>query len=510
MEVGLEELRSLDRRQALAFYRTLLDGGDRDALRWMARHDRFFLLGCLMLREDVLERDWCYARCREVEASPDGHLDLWSRFHYKSTIITLGGTVQEVLKNPEITIGILSYNKQIAHKFVDQIRRALEMQELVRLFPDILYEKPPRLNWSTQNGLVVKRRSNPKEPTVSGSGLVDGQPIGAHYALRIYDDVVVPSSVTTPEQIRKTTEAWELSLALGTDDGGRAWYAGTRYHPVDTYAEILKRGSLVERRRLCVDGEGRATMMTDEALEKVRKDMGAFTFAAQMLQDPVSEGVRTFRDEWIQGCVYEKAPPRSSMNVYIMVDGANSKRKKSDRTVMWVIGLGEDGNYYVLDGVYRRLTLDERTNRLFRLHRKWRPLGVFYEQVGAMSDVAHIEYVMNHEQNYRFAITKVSRGQNDAKRQRITNLQAPFGKRRIWLPRFNVIMEPGDEPGTMHDVIADFIEQEYQTYPNPAHDDGLDCLADILDKQVADQMTWPETSESEEADEGGGDGLFAR
>ena len=45
MEVGLEELRSLDRRQALAFYRTLLDGGDRDALRWMARHDRFFLLG---------------------------------------------------------------------------------------------------------------------------------------------------------------------------------------------------------------------------------------------------------------------------------------------------------------------------------------------------------------------------------------------------------------------------------------------------------------------------------
>ena len=177
---------------------------------------------------------------------------------------------------------------------------------------------------------------------------------------------------------------------------------------------------------------------------------------------------------------------------------------------MWVIGLGEDGNYYVLDGVYRRLTLDERTNRLFRLHRKWRPLGVFYEQVGAMSDVAHIEYVMNHEENYRFAITKVSRGPNDAKRQRITNLQAPFGKRRIWLPRFNVIMEPGDEPGTMHDVIADFIEQEYQTYPNSAHDDGLDCLADILDKQVADQMTWPETSESEEADEGGGDGLFAR
>ena len=29
--------------------------------------------------------------------------------------------VKTLLKNPEITVGILSYNKQIAHKFVDQI-----------------------------------------------------------------------------------------------------------------------------------------------------------------------------------------------------------------------------------------------------------------------------------------------------------------------------------------------------------------------------------------------------
>ena len=239
----LETIRAMSRADALAFYGDVMASGDIEAIRWLGRNDRFFLLGCLMMREDVLTKDWCYARCREVEASPDGWLDLWSRFHYKSTIITLAGTVQEVLRDPETTIGILSYNRPIAGKFVDQIRRTLEMPELVRLYPDILYDRPPRMNWSAQNGLVVKRRSNPKEPTVSGSGLVDGQPTGMHYRLRIYDDVVTRESVTTSEQIAKTTQAWELSLALGTEDGGREWYAGTRYHPNDTYSEILRRGA---------------------------------------------------------------------------------------------------------------------------------------------------------------------------------------------------------------------------------------------------------------------------
>ena len=537
----IDDIRGLKRDDAIDFYREVLASGDREAVRYLARNDRFFLLGCVMLRPDVLgevtqakdplrptdeEREdarrvseWCYARCREVEVAPDGYLDLWSRYHYKSTIITLAGSVQEILKNPDITIGILSYNKQIAHKFVDQIRRALEMPELTRLFPDVLWPKPPRLNWSTRDGLIVQRKSNPKEPTVSGSGLVDGQPIGAHYALRVYDDVVVESSVTNPEQIRKTTKAWELSQALGTSDGGRAWYVGTRYHPSDTYADILKRGSLKERRRLCMDVEGRPTMMSEKTLKEKQRDMGAFTFSAQMLQNPIAEGVRSFRDEWLVDCVYTTPPPRDAMNVYIFVDGGNSKRKKADRTVMLVIGLNADQNYYWLDGEAGRMNLTERTDALFRLHRKWDPQGVFWEQQGAMSDVAHVEDVMNNRENYRFVITRITRGPLDNKVRRITNLQAPFAQHRLWIPQYRKLLRTYiDENGeaTVHDIVQEFVEEEYQTFPNAPHDDFLDAFADILDEQVASKLRWPKSSKSRSAyarKEGEGkdaDSLFAR
>lgn len=479
----LDDLRALTREQALAFYEEAVASGGLDAARWLARNDRFFLLGCVLGRPDVLEREWCYRRCREVEADPDGRLDLWSRFHYKSTIITFAGSIQEILRNPDVTIGILSYNKPIAHKFVDQVRRALESPALTRLFPDVLWERPPRQNWSTQGGIIVKRRSNPKEPTLSGSGLVDGQPIGAHYALRIYDDVVVPSSVSTPEQIRKTTSAWELSLALGTDDGGRAWYAGTRYHVNDTYSEILKRGSLKERRRVCVAEDGSPLMMDRAALERLRADMGAYTWGAQMMQNPVGAGVCAFRREWL--AFYDAPPARDTMNVYVFVDGANAKKRSSDFTTMWVVGYGQDGNRYVLDCEHDRMNLSERTDRLFAIQRAWRPNITFWEQVGAMSDVQHVQ-IEQDRRGWHFPVVPLPH--STPKDQRIRSLQPEFEQGRMWLPRK---LRKVRVDGTAYDPVEEFVEDEYLTYPIVTHDDMLDPLADVNDPQVRAAASFP-------------------
>lgn len=507
-----EELFKLSREEAVEFYQDVVGHGDIEEIRWLGRHDRYFLLGVLMDREDILgivpagadalvreaalrKAEWCFQRCREVERQSEGILDLWSRFHYKSTIKTLGGSVQEIIIDPESTIAILSYNKQIANKFVDQVRRALESDKLKKVYPDILWDKPPRLNWSTQTGLIVRRKTNPKEPTLSGSGLVDGQPIGAHYALRIYDDVVVPGSVTTPEQIQKTTEAWELSLALGTDDGGRAWYAGTRYHPDDTYSEILKRGALKERRRICQDNQGRAIMMTDEAMDKLRRDMGAATWSAQMLQNPVSAGTRAFDENDLM--YYDQLPRRDTMNVYGFIDSAKAKKQHSDYTTMMILGYGWDNNYYLLDLVNDRMNLTERTSELFRLHRQWNPLAVFWEQVGMACDVEHVKEKQERE-SYRFTLHELPRsGPGSNKHDRIMSLQPIGEQHRLWIPRK---LKKVCADGEVRDMVEVFVTQ-WKNYPIVKHDDILDPLADVNDAFVRAKTAWPKPQERQKDSE---------
>jgi hypothetical protein len=100
----------------------------------------------------------------------------------------------------------------------------------------VLFENPSKESpkWSEDEGIVVKRKSNPKESTVEAWGLVDGQPTSKHYKLMVYDDVVTRESVTTPEMMTKTTDALALSFNLTAKEGRRR-FIGTRYHFNDTY-----------------------------------------------------------------------------------------------------------------------------------------------------------------------------------------------------------------------------------------------------------------------------------
>lgn len=47
-------VRALTRDEAIDFYADIVSRGNQDEIRWLARHDRFFLLGVLMERADVL------------------------------------------------------------------------------------------------------------------------------------------------------------------------------------------------------------------------------------------------------------------------------------------------------------------------------------------------------------------------------------------------------------------------------------------------------------------------
>ena len=465
------------RKEALALYKTVQTDADTRAL---LAGDLFFLLLVGLQRIDV-NNDFLFSRCREVQRRPDGFLDLWARNHYKSTIITIGLTIQEILRNPEITIGIFSHTRPVAKAFLRQIKREFEGNGVFHaLFPHV---KPPqqgeRRTWSEDDGLIVRRKTNPKEATLEAWGLVDGQPIGKHFSIMVYDDVVTPESVSTPDMIKKTTDAWRLSLNLGTH-GGKIRMIGTRYHAADTYAEIMGQKSVDPRLYpATVDGtfEGEPVLMSREALAEKRRDMGPFVFACQMLQNPLADKAQGFAHEWFRRLPGD-APESAGMNRYIIVDPASAKKKDSDYTSMWAVGLNTDGNYYVLDGVHDRLNLSERARALFDLHRKWRPLVVGYERYGMQADVEHIQHRQEQE-NHRFPIIEL--GGQMPKPDRIRRLVPVFEQGRMFFPCRLMKMRLDN---TAYDLTDEFYRQEYITFPVSGHDDMLDCLSRIVDPEL--------------------------
>jgi phage terminase large subunit-like protein len=453
--------------------------------RSLCQTDLYFLLRYGCSRKDI-ERQWLFERCREVQDDPDGRLDLWAREHYKSTIITFGLTVQEVLNDPEITVGIFSHTRPIAKAFLRQIKWEFESNEFLKaLFPDILWANPQKESpkWSEDEGIIVKRKTNPKEATIEAWGLVDGQPTSKHYRLLTYDDVVTDKSVTTPDMIAKTTDALSLSYNLGAA-GGKRRFIGTRYHFNDTYGEVMRRGTATPRiHRATTDGrpDGEPVLLTREILAGKRKDQGPYIFSCQMLQNPVADEAQGFKEGWLQ--LYHGTPKWRDMNRYIVVDAASSKKKESDYTVMWVIGLAGDGNYYALDVVRDRLNLTERADTLFALHRKWHPKHVGYERYGMMADVEHMRDRMGRD-TYHFEIIEL--GGPMPKPDRIKRLIPLFETNRVLLP---AVIRKRDSAGQMKDLTRAFIDEEYLAFPVSMHDDMLDAMARIVDEDM--RVMWP-------------------
>ena len=464
-----------------------------ETMRHLARTDLYYLLTWVLGRKDA-RNGWCYERCREVQKQPDGRLDLWARDHYKSTIVSLALTIQEILKDPEVTIGVFSFSRGAAEDIVAQIKREFESRTMLRwLFPDVIWERPGRdaPSWSVQNGITVIRKTNPRECTVEGHTFMEGAPVGKHFMICLYDDVVTEDSISSVDMITKTTKRWELSIPLGRKDARRR-YVGTRYHFQDTYQAMIDRQAAIPRIYPAEDEAGHPVFLSREQLDVKRRSMGPTTYAAQMMLDPKLDSTAGFLEDWIQ--FWDDEPGRGTMNVYIVVDSANEKKRTSDWTVMWVVGLGPDQNYYVLDIIRDRISLRERARKLIDLHRKWSPVGhkvnaVGYEKYGKDADIDAILQFQAAE-TYRFSLTEL--GGSLSKRDRINRLEPPFAAGRFWFPR-RLLYTQYD--GMTVDLVHHFIQQEFKPYPAIQYDDMLDALARILDDDL--KTVWPRAKPSQ-------------
>ncbi len=144
--------------RTIRFYRWLEEATDDDGRRvlddngraLLNANDRFYLLTVTCKRHDAWH-PWLFERCREVESNPDGYLDLWARYHYKSSIGTFAGILQEIIVDPEITVAIMSGTNSVAVPFLIQLQEEMENNEdLKRIHDDVFWSEPRKQSplWS--------------------------------------------------------------------------------------------------------------------------------------------------------------------------------------------------------------------------------------------------------------------------------------------------------------------------------------------------------------------------
>jgi hypothetical protein len=545
----IRELRDAPFEVALEIYEDVVPYMTPAELALLGCNDRFYLMTVLCNRADMVH-PWIYRRCREVEAAPDGYLDLWGRAHGKSSCITFAGVIQEVLCDPEIRVGIFSHTKEMAQAFVDQIKREFEDNEkLIKLYGDVLWrdqkERKQARSWSKADGITVKRTTNPKEATVEGHGLIEALPTGKHFSLLVYDDVINEHAVTNPEQVKKATERMELSFSLGEAEGTRKWFIGTRYHFGDTYGYIIENNIATARVYPATeDGTltGRPVFLSRERWDEIKRQQRS-SVAAQYLQNPLAGEENLFRPGWL--IPYWLRP--TMLNVYIMIDPSLGRSKTSDRTAIAVIGIAKARKHYLLDGYCHRMPLSERWERVRDLHKKWAKMPgvqlvkVGLERYGLQSDDEYFEQMMRREK-YRFEVLELGwtgeRG-GQSKKARVGRLEPHFRNGaflvpgRVWHPRagnaekharwyledgsdeiryracpgpereerrakangelwrlFEPLMRR-DEDGNIYDLTRVFFE-EFCLFPFSPRDDFIDAMSRVEDMEPTEPILFEE------------------
>ena len=169
-----------------------------------------------------------------LEKSGKHKLILIPRGHLKSSIVTVGYTIQSLLRNPDELILIRNAVWDQARRFLWQIQGYLEDSQLPLIFGKFVSTKTV---WTKEEVEINQRKIKKASPSIMTAGL-ETSLTGLHFDKIIDDDLVNDKNTSTKEQIQKVIDVYNDSFNL-LDRGGEHVVIGTRWNVRDLYGHIL-------------------------------------------------------------------------------------------------------------------------------------------------------------------------------------------------------------------------------------------------------------------------------
>lgn len=339
-------------------------------------------------------------------------LALLPRDHQKSALIAYR-VAWEITKNPAIRILYISSTSNLATKQLKFIKDILTSDIYRFYWPEMVNpEESKREKWTTEEISVdhpLRKLEVVRDPTIFTAGLTTTI-VGMHCDIAVLDDVVIDNNAYNAEGRLKVKDQVSYLASIGGAESS-LWAVGTRYHPLDLYNDMLDMlidiynpdGEVVSSEPLYEiferqvedrgdgtgqflwprqqRGDGKWFGFNREILAKKRAQYSDPTkFRAQYYNNPNDVGSATIDSSMFQK--YNKELLRQEqgfwyykdrrLNVFASIDFAYSTKKQADFTVIIVVGVDVNQNYYVLDiDRFKTASISEYFDRILRLHVKW-------------------------------------------------------------------------------------------------------------------------------------------
>ena len=405
-------------------------------------------------------------------------LILEPRGSFKSSVVTVGYSLYNIVLNPDIRILIASEKLSNAQKFLGEIKGHMERNEYFRLLYGNMDTKDDTV-WNSNEIVVSTRKVNKKEPTISTAG-VEVTKVGMHYDLIIVDDPVSQSNVSTKEQIDKVFSWYRLLLSM-LDPGGRLIIIGTRWDYGDLYGTLQEYPHnemfdiIVRKAEWATTNEetGEEEMnylfpsrLTREFLEETKKAQGSYIFSCQYLNEPVPESDATFKPEWFKYYIDEDLK-HIDMAKFMCIDPAISLEQSADMTAFVIGGVDYLNNIYILHIDRGHYQPSEIVKKTFEYNSRYSLEAIGLETVVFQKT---LKYQINDEMRLRKSflnLIELKNNKDTSKNDRIRALQ----------PRY----EQGTIIHRKNDPLIGELEFQLLRFPKSKNDDIMDAEASLLE-----------------------------
>lgn len=408
------------------------------------------------------------------------HIEL-ARGHLKSSIVTKGWSIQQVLNNPDVRILLANAVWDNSRKFLRSIQKYVGQGSIL----ETVFGSFQSQHWNQDECTVKARKAILDAPTWATTG-IEKEQTSQHYDIIIADDLVARENVMTPEQREKVYLYYKDLLDLLEPDGTIV-VIGTRWHQDDLYAKIIEENDEAKKSgalrpwdlfiRTCWREDGTPTFpekFSRPYLDGLRTSKGAYEFSAQYLNNPIDESAADFKRS--QVIYYDPTTPHPSQ-LLLCVDPGLSLSRDADPSALVVAGQFANRKIRVVDYVHKRVQPDDLIKEVFGLVEKWNLHRVGIETFAFQKS---LKYAIQNEQRRRskfFTILELGtkRGGREpilSKEARIRRLQPYFEQGLVEIRR---------------DMVE--LENELLAFPRGRHDDLIDALAYHLDFLYPSQNT---------------------